>query len=118
MSSSQGMVVRRQLQGARFGERCSAGVSGRARRSREGTGMKWNKNEENVDITGRLRQIERLEMPTSAPPRTPVDDDFPPLLEVERHVGRMYVAGHEPHFRPVTLLQQVRSPRHAGPDPA
>jgi len=117
MSSSQDMVVRRQLQGSRFGERCSAGVSGRARRSREGTGMNWNKNEENVDVTGRLRQIEQLEMPRLALPRAPVDDDLPPLLEVERHEGRMYVAGHEPHFRPVTLLRHVRSPRQVEPDP-
>jgi hypothetical protein len=79
--------------------------------------MKWNKTEENVDITGRLRQIEQLEMPKVASPRMPVEDKLPPLLEVERHVGRMYVAGHEPHFRPVTLLQQARTPRHAGPDP-
>ena len=79
--------------------------------------MKWNKLEESVDITGRLREIEQLEMPRLASPRKPVDDQLPPLLEVERHVGRMYVAGHEPHIRAVTLLQQVRSPRHVGPDP-
>ena len=70
--------------------------------------MKWNKEEEKVDITGRLRQIELLEMPKVASPRKSVEDDFPPLLEVERHVGRMYVAGHEPHIRAVTLLKQVR----------
>jgi hypothetical protein len=80
--------------------------------------MKWNKTEEHVDITSRLRQIEQLEMPKVASPRQPAEDSFPPLLEVERHVGRMYVAGHEPHLRPFTLLQQVRSPRHVGPDPA
>lgn len=80
--------------------------------------MKWNKTEEHVDITGRLRQIEQLEMPKVASPREPNEDSFPPLLAVERHVGRMYVAGHEPHLRPVTLLRQVRSPRHVGPDPA
>lgn len=79
--------------------------------------MKRNKTEENVDITGRLRQIEMLEMPTVASPRRPVDDHFPPLLDVERHEGRMYVAGHEPHLRPVTLLHQVRCPRHVGLDP-
>jgi hypothetical protein len=73
--------------------------------------MKRNKEEEKVDITGRLRQIEQLEMPTVASPRLPVEDDFPPLLEVDRHVGRMYVAGHEPHLRPITLLQQRSSRR-------
>jgi hypothetical protein len=86
---------------------------------REGTGMKSmkrNKTEESVDITDRLRQIELLEVPRVASPRVPVDDELPPLLEVERHEGRMYVAGHEPHLRPVTLLQQVRSPRHVGPE--
>ena len=77
--------------------------------------MKRNKTEGNVDITGRLRQIEMLEMPKVASPRSPVDD-VPPLLDVERHEGRMYVAGHEPHLRPVTLLHQVRSPRHVGLD--
>ena len=77
--------------------------------------MKRNKTEVNVDITGRLRQIEMLEMPKVASPRRAVDD-FPPLLDVERHEGRMYVAGHEPHLRPVTLLHQVRSPRHVGLD--
>jgi hypothetical protein len=79
--------------------------------------MKWNKDEEKVDITSRLREIELLEMPKVASPRLPVEEDFPPLREVVRHVGRMYVAGHEPHMRAVTLLQQARSPRHAGPDP-
>jgi len=74
--------------------------------------MKRNKIEENVDITGRLREIELLEAPRLASPRTPVDDDLPPLLDVERHVGRIYVAGHEPHLRPVTLLQPAHSHRH------
>ena len=78
--------------------------------------MKRNKTEENVDITARLRQIEMLGMPKAASPRRPADDHVPPLLDVQRHEGRMYVAGHEPHLRPVTLLQ-VRSPRHVGLDP-
>jgi hypothetical protein len=78
---------------------------------REGTEMKRNKAED-VDMTGRLRQIEQLEMPKMASPRMPVEDDLPPLLAVERHEGRMYVAGHEPHFRPVTLLQPAHSHRH------
>jgi hypothetical protein len=76
-----------------------------------------NKTDQNVEITNRLRQIELLEMPRLASPRRPVDGVFPPLLEVERHVGQMYVAGHEPHLRPVTLLQQARPPRHAGSEP-
>jgi hypothetical protein len=54
--------------------------------------MKRNKEEEKVDITGRLRQIEQLEMPKVASPRLPVEDD-------------------EPHLRPVTLLQQRSSRR-------
>lgn len=75
-------------------------------------GMKRNKAEESVDISGRLRQIELLETPQLASPRTPVDDDLPPLLHVQRHEGRMYVAGHEPHLRAITLLQPVHSHRH------
>ena len=79
--------------------------------------MLRNRSEESVDITGRLRMIQQLEVPTMMAPRTGADDSmeesFPRLLDVDPHEGRMYVAGHEPHFRPVTLLQQVRVPRQA-----
>lgn len=76
--------------------------------------MNRHKGEENVDLTLRLRQIQQLEVPRMVGPRTPADDaigDKAPLLDVRRHMGRMYVAGHEPHFRPVTLLQQGQEPR-------
>jgi hypothetical protein len=75
--------------------------------------MNRHKAEENADMTDRLRQLEQLLAPTIVVPRSPADDAIemlPPLLDVERHMGRMYVAGHEPHFRPVTLLQHVRRP--------
>ncbi len=76
-----------------------------------------NRTEEHVDITGRLRMIQQLEVLSMVAPRSPADatiaDSYPPLLDIEPHEGRMYVAGHEPHFRPVTLLQPVRVPRQA-----
>ncbi|EON22390.1 MULTISPECIES: hypothetical protein [Nocardioides] len=82
--------------------------------------MKWHKSEEIIDITHRLRHIEELRVPDLVGPREPVEqgvEELPPLLDVERHQGRMYVAGHEPHFRTVTLLQPVR-PRTPGDDRA
>lgn len=78
--------------------------------------MRRNRSEDNVDITGRLRMIQQLEVPSMVAPRSAADDSmesFPKLLDVDPHEGRMYVAGHEPHFRPVTLLQPVRVPRQA-----
>ena len=67
-------------------------------------------------MTNRLLQLEELlRGPKMIGPRTPADDameQLPPLLDVDRHMGRMYVAGHEPHFRPVTLLKRHPAPRH------
>jgi hypothetical protein len=83
--------------------------------------MKRYKTEEHIDMTGRLAQLEQLLAPRIVAPRTPADDEIapsPPLLAVEPRRARMYVAGHEPHFRDVTLLQPVRSPRTSGSDPA
>lgn len=83
--------------------------------------MKRYRNEEEVDMTDRLRHLEELLAPRLVAPRTAADDQIEPGPAgpaVERRMGRMYVAGHEPHFRPVTLLQPVRSPRQAGSDPA
>ena len=78
--------------------------------------MNRHKTEVTVDMTNRLRQLEELlEGPTVIGPRPPADasmDDLPPLLDVHRHMGRIYVAGHEPHFRPVTLLKRANPPRH------
>lgn len=78
--------------------------------------MLRNKSEENVDISGRLRMIQQLEVPSMVAPRSGADDameeSFPKLLDVNPHLGRMYVAGHEPHFRPVTLLQHAHVPGH------
>lgn len=83
--------------------------------------MNRHKAEAPVDMTARLRQLEELlEGPTVMGPRSPADDameDLPPLLDVQRHMGRMYVAGHEPHFRPVTLLKRANPPRHGGDAP-
>lgn len=78
--------------------------------------MNRHKGEEHVDLTLRLRQIQELQAPSLVGPRSPGDDAIegvrPPLLEVRRHMGRMYVvAGNEPHFRPVTLLQTGQEPR-------
>ncbi len=79
--------------------------------------MRRNRSEDIVDISGRLRMIQQLEVPSMVAPRTAADESmeesFPKLLDVDPHEGRMYVAGHEPHFRPVTLLQNVRVPRQA-----
>lgn len=76
-----------------------------------------NKSEEHVDISGRLRMIQQLDVPGMVAPRSPAaattEDALAPLLDVAPHQGRMYVAGREPHFRPVTLLQNVRVPRQA-----
>jgi hypothetical protein len=83
--------------------------------------MKRYKTEEHVDMTGRLAQLEQLLAPRLVAPRTAADDEIepdPPLLAVERHLGRMYVAGHEPHFRPVTLLKPARSRLQSGSGPA
>ena len=83
--------------------------------------MKRHKAEEVVDMTGRLRQLEQLLLPRLVAPRTAPDDEIEPrapLLDVEPHQGRMYVVGHEPHFRAVTLLQPRRAPRQSGSDPA
>ena len=79
--------------------------------------MKRHKTEEIVDMTGRLHQLEQLLAPRLVAPRAAPDDEidsYPPLLAVEPHQGRMYVVGHEPHFRTVTLLKPVRSRRHSG----
>lgn len=81
--------------------------------------MSRHKGEENVDLTQRLRQIQELQPPTIVGPRSAADDAIgmrAPLLDVRPHVGRMYVAGHEPHFRPVTLLRPSRSSRDGDPD--
>ena len=78
--------------------------------------MRRNRVEDNVDITGRLRMIQQLEVPSMVAPRAAADDameSFPKLLDVRPHEGRMYVAGREPHFRPVTLLQHTHVPGHA-----
>jgi hypothetical protein len=78
--------------------------------------MKRYKAEEHVDMTGRLRQLEQLLAPRLVAPRTAADDEIEPgpaKLAVDPHLGRMYVVGHVPHFRAVTLLQ-VRSPRKSG----
>lgn len=78
--------------------------------------MRRNRVEDNVDITGRLRMIQQLEVPSMVAPRAAADDameSFPKLIDVRPHEGRMYVAGHEPHFRTVTLLQRVHVPGHA-----
>lgn len=81
--------------------------------------MNRHKAEENSDMTNRLRQLEQMLAPKVVAPRSAADDAIemlPPLLHVEPHLGRMYVAGHEPHFRPVTLLAPVRPPRQGGPN--
>lgn len=79
--------------------------------------MNSHKAEENSDLTNRLRQIAQLGATPTVKPRSPADDAIEaPLLDVEPHRGRMYVAGHEPHFRPVTLLAPVRPPRQGGPN--
>ena len=86
-----------------------------------GTGMNRHRSEENADLTHRLRHLEQLLAPRPVAPRAPADDsigDPTPLLDIERPLGRMYVLGHEPHFRPVTLLQHVRRPRRVDPDPS
>lgn len=83
--------------------------------------MKRYKTEEHVDMTDRLAQLEQLLAPRLVGLRTAEDDEIepdPPLLAVERRLGRMYVAGREPHFRPVTLLKPARSPLHSRSDPA
>lgn len=83
--------------------------------------MKRYKTDETVDMAGRLAQLEQLLAPRIVAPRTPADDEIEPgpaLLAVEPHQGRMYVAGREPHFRPMTLLQPRRAPRQSGSDPA
>jgi hypothetical protein len=72
-------------------------------------------------MTGRLRQLEQLLTPRVVAPRTAPDDAIetgPPLIAVQRHLGRLYVVGHEPHFRAITLLQPIRGKRRAGSDPA
>lgn len=82
--------------------------------------MKRYKTEEVIDMTGRLQQLEQLLAPRVVAPRTAPDEATEPsprLLDVEPHRGRMYVAGREPHFRSVTLLQPVRSPRPSGAEP-
>lgn len=84
-----------------------------------GKQMLRKKSEDSVDITGRLRMIQQLEVPGMVAPRRAADaemEKLPPLLDIDPHVGRMYVAGREPHFRPVTLLKP-RSSRHDDPDP-
>lgn len=67
--------------------------------------------EEHVEMSDRLRQIRRLlDPPTMVSPRAAADDapgGLRPLLDVHPHQGRMYVAGHEPHFRAVTLLHRT-----------
>ena len=74
--------------------------------------MNRHRSEDRVDMTDRLRQLEQLLAPRVVAPRPPADDAMPPpLLAVERHLGRMYVVGHEPHFRPVTLLAPARPPK-------
>lgn len=82
--------------------------------------MNKHKAQSDVDMTGRLRQLEQLlEGPAVVAPRAPADDAIEtqrPLLDVEPHQGRMYVAGHEPHFRTITLLQKAQ--RRAGPAPS
>jgi len=81
--------------------------------------MKRHKTEEHIDMTGRLHQLEQLLAPRVVAPRTAPDDAIEPdpaLPVVQRRLGRMYVAGHEPHFRAVTLLQPLRSPSKAGSD--
>ena len=83
--------------------------------------MKRYKTEESHDMTGRLAQLEQLLAPRLVAPRTPADDEIElsqPLLAVEPHLGRMYVAGREPHFRAVTLLQPRRAARRSRSDPA
>jgi len=83
--------------------------------------MKRYKAEEHVDMTARLAQLEQLLAPRLVAPRTAADDEIEPgpaRLAVEPRQGRMYVAGHEPHFRTVTLLQPVRSPRKSDTGPA
>lgn len=83
--------------------------------------MKRYKTEEHVDMAGRLAQLEQLLAPRLVAPRTAADDEIEPgpaLPAVEPHMGRMYVAGHEPHFRAVTLLQPRRVPRQSGSEPA
>lgn len=71
---------------------------------------------EAAEMAGRLRQLrDMLEAPTMVSPRTPADDAperLRPLIDVSPHEGRMYVAGHEPHFRAVTLLQRAHAARH------
>lgn len=68
-------------------------------------------NAEAAEMADRLSQLKALlDAPTMVAPRTPADDapeGLPPLLDVDPHPGRMYVAGHEPHFRSVTLLQHT-----------
>ena len=79
--------------------------------------MKRHKTEEVVDMTARLHHLEQLLLPRLVAPRTAPDDEIESsaaLLDVEPHLGRMYVIGHEPHFRAVTLLKPVRSPRTPG----
>ena len=77
--------------------------------------MKRHKTEEVVDMTARLHQLEQLLAPRLVAPRTAPDDEIEPrAAPAGRRAapGRMYVVGHEPHFRAVTLLKPVRSPRH------
>ena len=68
--------------------------------------MNRHKAEAPVDMTARLRQLEELlEGPTVMGPRSPADDameDLPPLLDVQRHMGRMYVAGTM-NYKPVVI---------------
>ena len=77
--------------------------------------MNTHKAERPSDMTDRLRHLEQLLAPTVPAPtvvaqRTAPDEETAsPLLDVQLHTGRIYVAGHEPHFRPVTLLARVRA---------
>lgn len=67
-------------------------------------------------MAGRLREIERLLTPRVVAPRRAAEDEpLPPLIVVRRHMGQMYVAGHEPHLRPVMLLAPGRPTHRSAP---
>ena len=84
----------------------------------QGQQMSRNKADhhaEAAEMADRLQQLKALlDTPTMVSPRTPADDapeGLPSLIDVDPHPGRMYVAGREPHFRTVTLLQRPHAPR-------
>lgn len=80
--------------------------------------MSWNKGTElPPDLSERLSALVELDRPKLVAPRRPMDreitspDPLPPLLDVEMHVGSMYVLAEAhggPRFVTATWLRPNR----------